>query len=658
MLGMAAAQPTKAFAASAKAMVRVTAEGQAVDYFHGVPALYIPGLKNSNSGTYSCAGYVKSFYGEVYGIVPVNLFTGATPQDPSGKTTFELIETPRPGDIGNKSSHWFIVKEVNDDGTFTVIEQNWKWDDGNGTVCYINRKVSYATDSGLRFFRWSKGWELPEENTLSTDRMVSAGGHTYALFNDVLTWSDAKARCEALGGHLVTITSASEQNIVNLLTGKGMRPAYWIGLTDAAKEGTFRWVTGESLSYTNWNEGRPRINSSRNWVHLYTDNTWYDNANTDLSTAIGYLCEWEKAGYNGAPELLSITTQPANAVGGNGSTVTFRVKADGSGLAYQWQLSDDAGKTWRNSSTKTATYSTTLTDKNSGRYVRCIVTDKYGTQAISKSASMKLSDIAMTAQPASVTAKDGASVSFTVKATGEGLTYQWQLSDDQGKTWSNSKTTTATYTSTLTAAKSGRYVRCIVTDKYGAKVTSNAAYMKVTSLAITGQPAPVTAKEGNLVKFTVTAKGPGIAYQWQLSDDAGKTWRNSKGTEATYCTTLGTANNGRYLRCVVTDKYGNSVKSNAAYMKITSLKITGQPADATAKTGGTVTFKVTANGPGITYQWQLSDDAGKTWRNSSTTAATYTTTLSDKNNGRYVRCVVTDKYGNSVTSKAASMKVK
>ena len=263
--------------------------------------------------------------------------------------------------------------------------------------------------------------------------------------------------------------------------------------------------------------------------------------------------------------------------------------------------------------------------------------------------------LSITTQPSPVTAKSGNTVSFKIKATGEGLTYQWQLSDDQGKTWRDSSAKTAVYSTTLSDKNNGRYVRCIVTDKTGKAVKSNAAYMKITSLKITEQPAPVTAKAGDPVTFKVTASGPSITYQWQLSDDQGKTWRNSKATTASYSTTLSTDNNGRYLRCIVTDKYGNSVKSDAAYMKITSLKITKQPTNAKAAKGSKVTFKVTASGPSITYQWQLSDDQGKTWRNSSTKAATYSTTLNDKNDGRYVRCIVTDKYGNSVISNPARM---
>ncbi|MBQ1411752.1 MAG: hypothetical protein IIY93_01040, partial [Clostridia bacterium] len=251
--------------------------------------------------------------------------------------------------------------------------------------------------------------------------------------------------------------------------------------------------------------------------------------------------------------------------------IRFTVTAKGPGITYQWQLSDDKGNTWRDSSNKTAEYATTLSDKNNGRYVRCVVTDKYGNAVKSNAASMSVKSgtpLAITAQPASVTSLEGKSIIFTVKATGDGLTYQWQLSDDQGKNWRNSKATAASYTTTLSTTNNGRYLRCVVTDQYGNSKKSDAAYMKISSLAIIGQPVNASGKSGDPVKFTVTAKGPSITYQWQLSDDAGKTWRNSSNKTAEYSTTLSSTNNGRYVRCVVTDKYGNSVKSNAVSMKI------------------------------------------------------------------------------------------
>ena len=367
----------------------------------------------------------------------------------------------------------------------------------------------------------------------------------------------------------------------------------------------------------------------------------------------------------GTAFAITITQQPVNATGAIGDLVKFSVKATGDTLTYQWQLSDDQGKNWRNSSNKTAEYATTLSETNNGRYVRCVVSDKNGNSVNSDAASMKVATsttFALTKQPADATGAIGDLVKFSVAATGEGLTYQWQLSDDQGKNWRNSSNTTNQYATTLSETNNGRYVRCIVTDKNSNTLTSNAASMKVsgstsTTLAITEHPAPVTALKGDLVTFKVKATGEGITYQWQLSDDQGKTWRNSKATTASYSTTLSETNTGRYIRVIVYDKNGAKKTSNAAYMKISSLAITGQPVNATGNVGDLVTFTVTAKGPGITYQWQLSDDKGTTWRNSKNTTASYSTTLSDANNGRYVRCIVTDKYGNSVNSDAASMKL-
>ena len=270
-------------------------------------------------------------------------------------------------------------------------------------------------------------------------------------------------------------------------------------------------------------------------------------------------------------------------------------------------------------------------------------------------------EIKITAQPTSVVAKNNAWITFNVKASGDGLTYQWQLSDDQGKTWRNSSIKTANYSTTLNNKNNGRYVRCIVTDKYGSKVTSNSASMKITSLKITTQPSTYKTQIGGAVWFKVAASGDGLTYQWQLSDNQGKTWRNSSVKTANYSTTLSSKNNGRYVRCIVTDKYGNKVTSDSASMRISSpssINITRQPANFTAEIGGAVWFKVAASGEGLTYQWQLSDDQGKTWRNSSVKTANYSTTLSSKNNGRYVRCIITDKYGNKVTSDSASMKSK
>ena len=58
-------------------------------------------------------------------------------------------------------------------------------------------------------------------------------------------------------------------------------------------------------------------------------------------------------------------------------------------------------------------------------------------------------------------------VLFSVEATGDNLSYQWQYSTNNGATWTNVKAAagkTANLTFTSTASISGRLYRCVVSD--------------------------------------------------------------------------------------------------------------------------------------------------------------------------------------------------
>ncbi|PKN56759.1 MAG: hypothetical protein CVU56_14600 [Deltaproteobacteria bacterium HGW-Deltaproteobacteria-14] len=87
--------------------------------------------------------------------------------------------------------------------------------------------------------------------TGSAGKTAYLGNHVYQWFpksDDPETfWSTAKAACESMGGHLVTITSAEEQAAVESLQPN--KPyKRWIGLTWEAN--TPRWITGEPVVYS------------------------------------------------------------------------------------------------------------------------------------------------------------------------------------------------------------------------------------------------------------------------------------------------------------------------------------------------------------------------------------------------------------------------
>ena len=84
------------------------------------------------------------------------------------------------------------------------------------------------------------------------------GASTYKVVAIKITWHAAKAAAEAAGGHLATITSQKEWDIVRAIPNVGSK---WIGGYQApgSKEpaGGWAWVTGEPMTATAWDLGEP-----------------------------------------------------------------------------------------------------------------------------------------------------------------------------------------------------------------------------------------------------------------------------------------------------------------------------------------------------------------------------------------------------------------
>lgn len=69
-----------------------------------------------------------------------------------------------------------------------------------------------------------------ENGSVSVDiNAVIYSEHSYKLFDDGMTWDEAKAYCENLGGHLVTITDSEEQTFIESLLVNGTKNSYWLG---------------------------------------------------------------------------------------------------------------------------------------------------------------------------------------------------------------------------------------------------------------------------------------------------------------------------------------------------------------------------------------------------------------------------------------------
>ena len=368
---------------------------------------------------------------------------------------------------------------------------------------------------------------------------------------------------------------------------------------------------------------------------------------------------------------VKITSQPQDYYGRAGTVAKLKVGARGDGLTYQWYYKKP-GATYfykcTSDSATTDTYSMTISNNHDGYKYYCVVTDSYKKTAKTDTITVRVAPPpAITAQPADYAGFIGSTARFSVSVSGEGLTYQWYYSYDGGTTWKTSPASgnkTAQLSVPVTADRNGYRYRCVIKDKYGSTVTSNAAVLTAQTVAkITGQPRDYSGKIGSTIRFTTTAQGDGLTYQWYYKKTGSSSFTASTvsaAKKATFTMTMAAKYDGWQYYCVVADKYGNCVQSDTVTIHNTStpLKIVTQPADIGSDTESTAVFSVTAQGEGLTYQWYYSYDGGTNWKTSpasgNDTARLSVQVTAGRDGYRY-RCVIKDKYGSSVTSNAAAL---
>ena len=145
----------------------------------------------------------------------------------------------------------------------------------------------------------------------SNSKVTSFDGNRYQLFDESMSWTEAKEYCENLGGHLATITSPEEQESVESLLKSGSKNSYWLGGLKSSSEWT--WLTNEDFSlFAKWTPGQPDNYLNQEDCLMMYKNTnpmspsgtfgyWNDlnnsgNCNGEAffgAENFGFICEWE-----------------------------------------------------------------------------------------------------------------------------------------------------------------------------------------------------------------------------------------------------------------------------------------------------------------------------------------------------------------------------
>jgi hypothetical protein len=152
---------------------------------------------------------------------------------------------------------------------------------------------------------------------------LSNGNTYYRLTNS--TWTQAQAFAQTLGGNLVTINDAAENEWVRATfaaTTPTIPGRIWIGLNDAAAEGQFVWAAGEPVGFTNWDAGEPNNNGNEDYALMYNIGVWADVVDSTNPPGIG-----EVYGVVEVQQFFSIPWFTIDSGGGQTSGGTIELNA-------------------------------------------------------------------------------------------------------------------------------------------------------------------------------------------------------------------------------------------------------------------------------------------------------------------------------------------
>lgn len=333
-------------------------------------------------------------------------------------------------------------------GTDRTTEGTWTWTDGSEWN-YSNWETPQPDNSNNEDYaqyvpdwnmgRWNDITDLYPDGQNKTSvgiaktPFIRRGDSAYAIVQGP-TWEEAEANAVKLGGHLVTISDAAENEWIRARYSS-TNSSIWIGFNDKAKEGAWVWSSGDSVGFTAWNTGEPDgqsiYKSTENAAHLVLTGglagKWQDIPNNSSLVGLAEVILAPNNAPTGTPSIIgtlitgSRLTIDTSAIKDTdnftGYTPTYK---------YAWETSTD-GTTWSKLTTTDAndnntTY--TLTTAEVGKQIRGVVSylDGYGTTEVLYSSSSSpveaLPVIALAVTPASVKEDGSANLIYTFTRTG------------------------------------------------------------------------------------------------------------------------------------------------------------------------------------------------------------------------------------------------
>jgi formylglycine-generating enzyme required for sulfatase activity len=152
------------------------------------------------------------------------------------------------------------------------------------------------------------GSDPNDPNAIPADYAVTlaAGATTLTPVQGSYTWQQARADAVARGGRLAVFPTGEAYDRVISKVRQSFSEALWMGLTDEAQEGVWRWLDGSLLNYTRWRFGEPNNQYDEDYAHVDEGQaTWNDAPNTPPWGVMAYLLERRATSIAALPLLQS-----------------------------------------------------------------------------------------------------------------------------------------------------------------------------------------------------------------------------------------------------------------------------------------------------------------------------------------------------------------
>lgn len=344
---------------------------------------------------------------------------------------------------------------------------------------------------------------------------------------------------------------------------------------------TYLWEYSSTFGVL-WN---PAPNDNNDSIYIIT-NVTQSQDNYYYRCVISAACTQSVNSQNAILHVSTpptISSQPVNVTICQNATASFTVNASGTNITYQWQQQPPAG-TWSNCTGTTATQSTySITNTSyslNGYKYHCIITGNCEPDTVTVDVLLTVKALPqITSQPSNQAACQGQNVSFTISATGTGISYQWEESTDGGATWHNAPGTSTATTYAITGiipAMNGYKYRCVVSGECPPPATSNVVTLSVnTSPAITTQPQNTHICLNSDTSLSVVVSGGNLTYQWQTQNTGDTAWVNAPGPTAVSAVyqidNIPMTLNGKWYRCHIQNSCPPDVMSNSVQLFVHSL---------------------------------------------------------------------------------------